>query len=138
MKSSLSGRPWAALRLVGALLQRGFALPAREIAMPDFDLFNFFRWVLATVVTIYAVIVTVNWALGWHQYLSQPGRTMSMMGRYLQIHGLRLKFVKFLGDLLICLLLCVIFVMLLRAHAILADMGNADVHRTIEHADRAG
>ncbi len=108
--------------------------------MPDFDFFNFFRWVLGTVVTIYATVITVNWAVGWHQFLSQPGRTFSMMGRYLLIHGLRVRLLDFLGDLLICLLLCVIFIMLMYGHSILAGTESAynDVHRSIQHSHRAG
>ena len=103
--------------------------------MPDFDLFNFFRWVLGTVVTIYATVITVNWALGWHQYLSQPGRSISLLGRYLLIHGLRVRLLDFLGDLLICFLLCVTFVMLMYTHTILGQAYNtqSNVHRSIQH-----
>ena len=103
--------------------------------MPDFDFFNFFRWVLGTVVTIYATVITVNWALGWHQYLSQPGRSISLLGRYLLIHGLRVRLLDFLGDLLICLLLCVTFVMLMYTHTILGQAYNtqSNVHRSIQH-----
>jgi hypothetical protein len=108
--------------------------------MPDFDFFNFFRWALGTVVTIYATIVTVNWALDWHEYLSQPGRTVSMLGRYLLIHGLRIRLLRFIGDLVICLLLCVIFVMLVHAHTVLGEAYSTDsnVHRSIQHSHRAG
>jgi hypothetical protein len=108
--------------------------------MPDIDPFNFFRWVLGTVVTIYASIITINWAIGWHEYLSQPGRTMSMMSRYLLIHGLRVRLLSFLGDLLICLLLCVTFIMLLYGHSILSGAESAynDVHRSLQHPHRAG
>jgi hypothetical protein len=92
--------------------------------MPDIDLFNFYRWALATVVAIYATLVTVQWALGWYKYLSQPVRGLSMLSRYLQVAGLRMSLLRMSGDLLICVLLCVIFVMLCHAHGIMADIGT--------------
>jgi hypothetical protein len=92
--------------------------------VPDIDLFNFFRWSLGTVVTIYATLVTMQWAVGWYKYLSQPGLGMTILSRYILIHGLRLRFVDFLGDLLICLLLCVAFALLLKAHWILSETEN--------------
>jgi len=92
--------------------------------VPDIDLFNFFRWSLGTVVTIYATLVNMQWAVGWYKYLSQPGLGMTILSRYILIHGLRLRFVDFLGDLLICLLLCVAFALLLKAHWILSETEN--------------
>ena len=114
--------------------------------MPDFDLFNFFRWVLGTVVTIYATVVTFNSLLGWYNYLTQPGQVMTLLGRYVLVHGLRLRLVSFCGDLLICLLLCVIFVMLLHAHGIVFDIGRDfgtgthwnNVRQSVQLPHRAG
>jgi hypothetical protein len=108
--------------------------------MPDIDLFNFYRWTLGTVVTIYATLMTVQWAVGWHKYLSQPGRGTSMLSRYLMIAGLRMSFFRLCGDLLICCLLCVIFVMLCHAHGIIADIGNrmTDAGRIPRHLNAAG
>jgi hypothetical protein len=97
-------------------------------AVPDIDLFNFFRWSLGTVVTIYATLVTMQWAVGWYKYLSQPGIGMTILSRYIVIHGLRLRLVDFLGDFLICILLCVAFALLLQAHWVLSEVESTLSH----------
>jgi hypothetical protein len=107
--------------------------------MPDIDLFNFYRWALATVVTIYATLVTIQWAAGWYKYLSQPHRGVSMLSRYLQVAGLRLSLLRLSGDLLICVMLIVVFGMLCHAHSILADIGNKlDAAAAPRHLAAAG
>jgi hypothetical protein len=87
--------------------------------MTDIDLFNFFRWTLGTVVTIYATIITVQSLWGWYVWLAGNDRYMSLLRRYVIVHGLRLRFTSFWGDLVVCILLCVVFVLLWRAHVIL-------------------
>ena len=47
--------------------------PRREPAMRDIDFFNFFRYSLATVVGIYATVVTMQSLYGWYVYLSGAG-----------------------------------------------------------------
>jgi hypothetical protein len=108
--------------------------------MPDIDLFNFYRWALGTVVTIYATLVTVQWAMGWYKYLRQPGRGTSMLSRYLQVAGLRMSLLRMSGDLLICVLLCVIFVMLCMVHGVVAQKGAGltDAGRTPGHLHAPG
>ena len=86
--------------------------------MPYDDLFTFFRYVLAWIVTIYATIVTLQSLWGWYVWLKGQDRYTGMLRRYLIVHGLRLRFSAFWGDVLICLLLCVVFVLLWRAHVI--------------------
>ena len=88
------------------------------------DLFYLFRFGLGTVVTIYVTIVTVQWAVGWYQWLNQPDRGISMVRRYLIIAGLRLKFSDFWADITVSLLLCVIFVMLCVAHWKVSRIGR--------------
>ena len=87
------------------------------------DFFDLFRWVLGTIVTIYATVVTLQIAWGYYVWLSGGDKYMTMLRRYLLVHGLRLRFKTFWGDVLICLLLCVAFVILWRGHVIIYDVG---------------
>ena len=92
--------------------------------MLDIDLFNFFRWLLAIVVTIYATIITLQSLYEWYLWLAGNDRYVSMLRRYVIVHGLRLRFTSFWGDLAVCVLLCVVFVLLWRAHAVLYDLSR--------------
>lgn len=87
--------------------------------MTDIDLFNFFRWTLGTVVTIYATVITVQSLWGWYVWLAGEDRYISLLRRYVIVHGLRLRFTSFWGDVVVCILLCIAFALLWRAHAIL-------------------
>lgn len=93
--------------------------------MPDIDLFNFFRWTLGTVVTIYATIVTLQSLWGWWVWLAGQDRYTSLLRRYLIVHGLRLRFRTFWGDAIVCALLCVIFMILWHAHRLVYELGRA-------------
>ena len=88
------------------------------------DPFDFFRWWLSTIVTIYATVITLQSLWGWYAWLAGSDRYMSLLRRYLIVHGLRLRFTAFWGDVIICCLLTVAFLMLWRAHAIIYDLGN--------------
>ncbi|MGH7177194.1 MAG: hypothetical protein ACREJC_07435 [Tepidisphaeraceae bacterium] len=105
--------------------------------MPDIDFFNFFRYALGTVVTIYATIITLQSLWGWYVWLAGEDQYIGMLRRYLIVHGLRLRFATFWGDVVVCLLLCVAFGILWRAHGVIYDMG-AQLHtaRSIEHVQR--
>jgi hypothetical protein len=87
----------------------------RGPAMPFDDLFKFFRWWLGWIVTIYATIITVQSLWGWYLWLAGADRYTSLLRRYLLVHGLRLRFKTFWGDVIICGLLCVAFGMIWRA-----------------------
>jgi hypothetical protein len=91
--------------------------------MRHLDFFDFFRWVLATIVTIYATIITLQSLWGWYMWLSGSDKYVSMLRRYLIVHGLRLRFKTFWGDVLVCGLLCVAFLVLWRGHVIIYDLG---------------
>ncbi|MGD0388458.1 MAG: hypothetical protein ABSC42_05825 [Tepidisphaeraceae bacterium] len=100
------------------------------------DFFNFFRWVLGTVVTIYATVVTWQSLYGWWVYLGSEGRYMSLMRRYVMVQGLRLRIKTFGGDVLVCILLTVVWILLLRAHQLVAKIdpyshGDGRQHSTI-------
>jgi hypothetical protein len=87
--------------------------------MPDVDFFNFFRYLLGTVVTIYATIVTLQSLWGWYVFLAGRDKYISIMRRYLIVHGLRLRFKTFWGDVIVCVLLCVVFFILWHAHSVI-------------------
>jgi hypothetical protein len=87
------------------------------------DFFDFFRWVLGIIVTVYATIITLQSVWGWATWLSGSDKYMTMLRRYLIIHGLRLRFKTFWGDALISVLLCVAFLIIWRAHVMIYDLG---------------
>jgi hypothetical protein len=86
------------------------------------DFFDFFRYALGTVVTIYATVVTLQSFYGWYVYLSGQGRYHALIRRYIMLQGLRLRIKAFGGDTLICILLTVAMILLLRAHQLVARM----------------
>jgi hypothetical protein len=92
--------------------------------VPQIDFFNFFRYLLGTVVTVYATVVTLQSLREWWIWLRGQDRYVSMLRRYLVVHGLRLRFRAFWGDVIICLLLCVVFVLIWRAHGIIYSIGE--------------
>ncbi len=100
------------------------AAKAADIGSMFDDLFNFFRYVLAIIVTIYATVVTLQSLLGWYVYLAGGDKYASLLRRYLIVHGLRLRFRAFWGDVIICGLLCVVFLILWHAHGKIYDIDN--------------
>jgi hypothetical protein len=87
--------------------------------MFDLDPFQFFRLTVGWIATIYASIITLQSLYGWVVYLSGGDKYMTMMRRYLIIHALRLRFKTFWGDVIVCILLCVVFALLWRLHTVL-------------------
>lgn len=102
--------------------------------MPDIDFFNFFRYFLGTVVTIYATVLTLQSTWEWLVWLSGREKYISLVRRYVIVHGLRLRFRAFWGDVIICALLCVVFAILWRAHHIIE--GTSKVWDDVRHAKR--
>jgi hypothetical protein len=90
--------------------------------MDSYDLFDWFRFSLGWVVTIYASILTFQSLYGWWVWLAGTDKHISLLRRYLITHGLRLRFKTFWGDVLITLLLCVAFLILWRAHFMVRDL----------------
>jgi hypothetical protein len=90
--------------------------------MPHVDFFNFFRWALATIVTIYATIITLQSLWEWYVWLKGEDRYIGLLRRYLIVQGLRLRFGSFWGDVIICVLLTISFFMLWRAHGLIYDL----------------
>ena len=112
--------------------------------MPDIDFFAFFRFWLATIVTIYASIVTLQSFRNWTSWLAGDDKYSSLLRRYLLVHGLRLRFKSFWGDVLICGLLCIAFfiiwysqILLNHANATIKEANEiqkSHVHRTVKHS----
>lgn len=85
--------------------------------MPDIDLWDFFRYLLFIVVTVYATVITLQWAWGWYVILTGTEKYVSILRSYILVQGLRLRFKTFWGDVLICLLLCLAFCLMWWLHA---------------------
>ena len=96
--------------------------------MPDVDFFNFFRWVLGTIVTIYATVLTLQSLWGWYVWLAGSDKYISMARRYIVLHGLRLRFKTFWGDVLICILLGVVYLILWHSYHVVEDIGVKLAH----------
>jgi hypothetical protein len=64
------------------------------------DLFETYRFLLATACTIYALIVTARSLWGWVEYLSSPDRMTSVMRRYAIASLLRIRLRRFTGEFL--------------------------------------
>jgi hypothetical protein len=90
--------------------------------MSTFDPFITFRWGLSVVVTIYCTIVMAQQGWSWYVWLMTDDRYITMLRRYVLVHGLRLRFATFWGDVLICILLCVVFILFFAAHRIVMDI----------------
>ena len=92
--------------------------------MPDIDFFGFFRFWLATIVTIYAGVITLQSLRSWYFWLAGSDRYSSLLRRYLLVHGLRLRFKTFWGDVILCGLLCAAFLMIWHAQTVLSHANN--------------
>ncbi len=90
--------------------------------MPEIDLFNFFRWALFVFVSIYCTLITAQSLWSWYVWLASDDRYITILRRYVIVHGLRLRFGTFWGDVLICGLLCIVFALMMWAHAIIRGM----------------
>ena len=85
-------------------------------SMPNVDFFYLFRFVLGWIATIYASILTLQSMWGWMVWLSGTDKYISLVRRYVIVHGLRLRVKSFWGDVIVCLLLTAVFLMLWYAH----------------------
>jgi len=99
--------------------------------MPEVDFFHFFRKGVGWIATIYATVILLQSLYGWWVYLAAADRYTGMMRRYLLVQAIRLRFHRFAGDIAICALLCVAFLIIWRAHYTIygIEATYADVHR---------
>ena len=91
--------------------------------MPEVEPFNLWRWLLFIVGTIYFLVVTAQSLYGWYVWLAGGERYISLVRQYMIVQGLRLRFKTFWGDVLICLLLCIAFLIVWHAHGVIDDLG---------------
>ena len=68
-------------------------------------------------------MITLQSLWGWYVWLAGNDRYISVVRQYVIVHGLRLRFRTFWGDVLICLLLCVAFLVTWRVHVVILDLG---------------
>ena len=92
--------------------------------MPRIDFFNFFRYLLGIIVTVYATVLTLQSLREWVLWLAGSDKYTSLLRRYVVLHGLRLRVRRFWGDAVVCLLLCVVFLILWHAHHVVEDIGE--------------
>jgi hypothetical protein len=85
-------------------------------AMRHIDFFDFFRYSLATVVGIYATVVTLQSLYGWYVFLTGPEKYMNLVRRYVIIQGLRLRVQSFWGDVVVCIGLLIVLGIVAYAH----------------------
>ena len=99
--------------------------------MPDIDFFNFWRWLLFIVGSVYFLVITVQSLYGWYVWLAGGDKYIGLVRQYIIVQGLRLRFKTFWGDVLICALLCFSFLIIGHAHVVIKDLAVrlADVHR---------
>ena len=84
------------------------------------DQSNLYRLLmLGAFVTIYASIVTAQSLYGWWVWLAGGEKHISLLRRYVIVHGLRLRFAAFWGDVIVCILLCVTFLIMWRLHSLI-------------------
>ncbi len=88
------------------------------------DLFNIFRWTVGWIVTVYATVITVQSLWGWYVWFAGQDKYIGMLRRYVIVHGLRLRFSSFWGDLIISILLTVVFFQLWYAHHLIYDLDD--------------
>ena len=90
---------------------------------------------LAIIATVYATVITLQSLWGWYVWLTGSDRYVSLVRRYLIVHGLRLRVRAFWGDVIICGLLCVAFLVMWRAHHMIYEIGARlnDVGATRRH-----
>lgn len=95
------------------------------------DLFDGFRWTLGWIVTVYATVLTIQWAWGWYAWLAGQDKYIGLLRRYLIVHGLRLRFATFWGDVIICVLLTAVFFIIWHAHHLIYDLErtHADIRK---------
>ena len=90
--------------------------------MRDLDFFNFWRYLLGTIATIYATIVTLQSLWGWYVWLTGSDKYMTLVRQYVIVQGLRLRFKTLWGDVIICVPLCIAFLIICHAHSLIYDL----------------
>jgi hypothetical protein len=90
--------------------------------LANYDLFDWFRLAVGWVVTVYATVITLQSLWGWYVWLAGRDKYIGLLRRYLIVHGLRLRFSTFWGDVILSTLLTVVFFILWHAHQVIYDL----------------
>jgi hypothetical protein len=83
----------------------------------DLDLFDTFRWLLAIICTVYAVIVMWHWFWGYAQWFSSSNQ-MQRVGRYAMLLVLRIRIRRFVIETLQILALAAAFFVIVHLHRV--------------------
>lgn len=67
--------------------------------LASFSLFELFRWQLAVICTIYALVLTAQWLWGWLKYFGTSRQT-AILGRYATLLLIRIRVARFMPDVL--------------------------------------
>ena len=76
--------------------------------LAEYDLFQFYRWQLAVILTIYAAVITGQWLFGWLKWFSSSRET-AVLGRYATVLLLRIRLRRFAWELVQIVALLVAF-----------------------------
>lgn len=80
------------------------------------DLFEFWRWMLAVVCTVYAAIVLIRSAWDWCEFLSGRQKAAVVLRRYILLQLLRLRIRTFGVEIAKIIILCALFIQLVQIH----------------------
>lgn len=83
--------------------------------LADLDLFDTFRWLLAIICTVYAVIVTWNWLWSYLNWF-RSSREMRRVGSYAAVLILRIRVLRFGFELLQIAALTALFFYIVHLH----------------------
>jgi hypothetical protein len=100
------------------------------------DLFGFFRTFMAWAASIYFTIVTVQSVWGCYQLLAGGDKYTTLLRRYLLVQGLRLRFRRFWGDAVICVLLTVAFFIIWHAQSMMDQIELTMTSARAAHVQR--
>ena len=76
-------------------------------------------WLLFIVGTVYFCVITAQSLYGWYVWLTGGDKYIGLVRQYIIVQGLRLRFKTFWGDVGICILLCVAFLVIGHAHVVI-------------------
>ncbi len=85
--------------------------------LASLSLFELFRWLLAIVCTVYAIIVTGQWLYSWLQYFGLSRQT-ALLGRYATVLLVRIRLRRFVLELLQIGTLIALFFYIVHLHRV--------------------
>jgi len=93
-------------------------VPSSDGAVMEFDLFEFYRWMIAVICTIYATVITWHSLTAWLAWFKSSRPTV-MMGRYVSVQLLRVRILKFGFEIAQILALSALLGLLIYWHGVL-------------------